>query len=239
MHDFVYSGSRNALWFSTKFEKKMAALDDDMPLSPLTRFERTVPIRQSRLNTGKPLFFHHKIEEFSVTPFRKLSKPFSAHEYYEQWAVISRWLFQCLYQFLISVKNLHEPVPKLCLLRCNFLSFHSRNYFLNNREPKHCHILHSLNFGFWKHEEQTVLPVFFFFMNIIVKFIAHFILYNFFQLMCVFSIEFVPFYFHRCMKNFACSNFFISFVITVHHFLSGFSHLRNEHQSGITLFVTT
>ena len=49
---FVYSGSRDALWFSTKFEKKMAALEDETPSSPLARFQRSDPLRQSKLITG-------------------------------------------------------------------------------------------------------------------------------------------------------------------------------------------
>lgn len=53
---FIYSGCRDALWFSTKFEKKMAAMEDEAPASPLTRFHRDVPIRQSKLNSGI-LFF--------------------------------------------------------------------------------------------------------------------------------------------------------------------------------------
>ncbi|KAL4233179.1 DEP domain-containing protein 7 [Mactra antiquata] len=46
------SGSRDALWFSKKFEKKMAALEDDVSSSPLTRFQRAVPLRQSKLIAG-------------------------------------------------------------------------------------------------------------------------------------------------------------------------------------------
>ena len=50
---FVYSGSSNALWFSSKFERKMAAFDEDAPASPMTRFQRAVPIRESKINGGK------------------------------------------------------------------------------------------------------------------------------------------------------------------------------------------
>lgn len=49
---YFCSGSREALWFSTKFEKKMAAMEDETPSSPLTRFQREVPLRQSKVNSG-------------------------------------------------------------------------------------------------------------------------------------------------------------------------------------------
>ena len=50
---FVYSGSSNALWFSSKFERKMAAFDEESPASPMTRFQRAVPIRESKFVGGK------------------------------------------------------------------------------------------------------------------------------------------------------------------------------------------
>jgi hypothetical protein len=56
---FICSGCRDALWFSTKFEKKMAAMEDETPASPLTRFQRDVPIRQSKLNSGISLFHEY------------------------------------------------------------------------------------------------------------------------------------------------------------------------------------
>ena len=48
---FIYSGSTDALWFSSKFEKKMAAMDETFPGSP--KFQRAVPLKQSKLITSK------------------------------------------------------------------------------------------------------------------------------------------------------------------------------------------
>ena len=48
---YLYSGSTDALWFSSKYEKKMAALDENIPGSP--KFQSTVPLKQSKLITGK------------------------------------------------------------------------------------------------------------------------------------------------------------------------------------------